>query len=91
MTISYSTVPHVPREELRFCVKKSGVAEEYVRLVQGMYDGSRTMVKCGAVGVTGGFKVDVGLDQGWAMSLFLFAMVMDRMTDHLSGRNPHGP
>ena len=28
----------VPREELWFFMRKSGVAEKYVRLVQGMYD-----------------------------------------------------
>lgn len=36
---------------------------------------SKTVVKC-AVGVTDGFKVGVGFDQGSALSSF--AMVMDR-------------
>lgn len=28
----------VPREELRYCRRKSGVAEEHVRVVQIMYE-----------------------------------------------------
>ncbi|KAK3542853.1 hypothetical protein QTP70_005435 [Hemibagrus guttatus] len=33
----------VPREELWYCMRKSGVAEKYVRVVQDMYERSRTM------------------------------------------------
>ncbi|KAK3514992.1 hypothetical protein QTP70_003265 [Hemibagrus guttatus] len=35
----------VPREELWYCMKKSGVAEKYVTVVQDMYERSRTVVK----------------------------------------------
>ncbi|KAK3517039.1 hypothetical protein QTP70_033133 [Hemibagrus guttatus] len=41
----------VPREELWYCMRKSGVAEKYVRVVQDMYERSRTVVRC-AVGQT---------------------------------------
>ncbi|KAK3568742.1 hypothetical protein QTP86_016300 [Hemibagrus guttatus] len=34
----------VPREELWYCMRKSGVAEKYVRVVQDMYERSRTCV-----------------------------------------------
>ena len=47
-----------------------------VRLVQNMYEGSETAVEC-AVGTTESFKVKVGLHQGPALSLFLFAVIMD--------------
>ncbi|KAK3510953.1 hypothetical protein QTP70_027808 [Hemibagrus guttatus] len=50
----------VPREELWYCMRKSGVAEKYVRVVQDMYERSRTVVRC-AVGQTEEFKVEVGL------------------------------
>ncbi|KAK3565560.1 hypothetical protein QTP86_012216 [Hemibagrus guttatus] len=66
----------VPREELWYCMRKSGVAEKYVRVVQDMYERSRTVVRC-AVGQTEEFKVEVGLHQGSALSPFLFAMVME--------------
>ncbi|KAK3566588.1 hypothetical protein QTP86_001076 [Hemibagrus guttatus] len=39
----------VPREELWYCMRKSGVAEKYVRVVQDMYERSRTVVSDGPV------------------------------------------
>ncbi|KAK3509752.1 hypothetical protein QTP70_008387 [Hemibagrus guttatus] len=39
----------VPREELWYCMRKSGVAEKYVRVVQDMYERSRTVVRCAIV------------------------------------------
>ncbi|KAK3575170.1 hypothetical protein QTP86_020926 [Hemibagrus guttatus] len=54
----------VPREELWYCLRKSGVAEKYVRVVQDMYERSRTVVRC-AIGQTEEFfsSVEVGLHQ----------------------------
>ena len=77
----------VPREEVWYCMRKSGLAEKYVRIVQDMYDGSTTAVRC-AVGVTEGFEVKVGLHQGSALSPCLFAMMMDRMTDDIREEAP---
>ena len=68
----------VPREELWYCMRKSGIVEKYVQLVQDMYEGSETVVRC-AVGTTESFKVKVGLHQGSALSPFLFAVIMDRL------------
>ncbi|KAK3517623.1 hypothetical protein QTP70_013428 [Hemibagrus guttatus] len=70
----------VPREDLWYCMRKSGVAEKYVRVVQDMYERSRTVVRC-AVGQTEEFNVEVGLHQGSALSPFLFAIVMDQLLD----------
>ncbi|KAK3572772.1 hypothetical protein QTP86_007376 [Hemibagrus guttatus] len=39
----------VPREELWYCMRKSGVAEKFVRVVQDMYERSRTVVRCAVV------------------------------------------
>ena len=77
----------VPREEVWYCMIKSGLAEKYVRIVQYMYDDSITAVRC-AVGVTEGFEVNVGLHQGSALSPCLFAMVMDRITDDIREEAP---
>ena len=77
----------VPREELWYCMRKSGVAEKYVRLVQDMYRNSVTAVRS-AAGVTKGFTVKVGLHQGSALSPFLFAIVMDRLTDEVRQEAP---
>ena len=77
----------VPREELWYCIRKSGIVEKYVRLVQDMYEGSETVVRC-AVGTTESFNVKVGLHQGSALSPFLFAVIMDRLTDEVRREPP---
>ncbi|KAK3562864.1 hypothetical protein QTP86_011102 [Hemibagrus guttatus] len=77
----------VPREELWYCMRKSGVAEKYVRVVQDMYERSRTVVR-GAVGQTEEFKVEVGLHQGSALSPFLFAIVMDQLSEEVRQESP---
>ena len=77
----------VPREELLYFMKKSQVAEKYVKVVQDMFEDSITTVRC-AAGMTEGFKVEVGLDQGSVLSPFLFAMVMDRLTDEVRQESP---
>ena len=45
------------------------------------------MVRC-AVGTTESFKVKVGLHQGSALSPFLFAVIMDRLTDEVRREPP---
>ncbi|KAK3542797.1 hypothetical protein QTP70_003002 [Hemibagrus guttatus] len=77
----------VPREELWYCMRKSGVAEKYVRVVQDMYERSRTVVRC-AVGQTEEFNVEVGLHQGSALSPFLFAIVMDQLSEEVRQESP---
>ncbi|KAK3567231.1 hypothetical protein QTP86_015063, partial [Hemibagrus guttatus] len=77
----------VPREELWYCMRKSGVAEKYVRVVQDMYERSRTVVRC-AVGQTEEFKGEVGLHQGSALSPFLFAIVMDQLSEEVRQESP---
>ncbi|KAK3513042.1 hypothetical protein QTP70_000198 [Hemibagrus guttatus] len=77
----------VPREELWYCMRKSGVAEKYVRVVQDIYERSRTVVRC-AVGQTEEFNVEVGLHQGSALSPFLFAIVMDQLSEEVRQESP---
>ena len=74
-------------EELWYCMKKSGIAEKYVRHVKDMYEGSKTMVRC-AVGTTKRFKVKVGLHQRSALSPFLFAVIMHRLTKKVRREPP---
>ena len=68
-------------------MRKSGIVEKYVRLVQDMYEGSETVVRC-AVRTTESFKVNVGLHQGSALSPFLFAVIMDRLMDEVRREPP---
>ena len=77
----------VPKKELWYCMIKSGIAEKYVRLVQDMYEQSYTVVRC-AIGTTESFKVKVGLHQGSALSTFLFAVIMDRLTNKVRREQP---
>ncbi|KAK3521222.1 hypothetical protein QTP70_001046 [Hemibagrus guttatus] len=77
----------VPREELWYCMRKSGVAEKYVRVVQDMYERSRTVVRC-AVGQTEEFNVEVGLHQGSVLSPFLFAIVIDQLSEEVRQESP---
>ena len=66
---------------------KSGIVEKYVQLVQDMYEESKTMMRC-AVRTTESFKVKVELHQGSALSPFLFAVIMDRLTDEVKREPP---
>ena len=77
----------VPREELWYCMRKSGIVEKYVQLVHDMYEGSETVVRC-AAGTTESFKVKVGLHQGSTVSPFLFAVIMDRLPDEVRREPP---
>ena len=77
----------VPREELWYCLRKSGIVEKYVQLVENMYEESETVVRC-AVGTTESFKVKVVLHQESALRPFLFAVIMDRLTDEVRREPP---
>ena len=63
------------------------MVEKYVRMVQDMYEDNVTAVR-GAVGMMARFKVKVGLHHGSTLSPFLFAMVMDRLTDEIRLESP---
>ena len=52
-----------------------------------MYEGSETVVRC-AVGTTESFKVKVGLHQESGLSPFLFAVIMERLTDEVRREPP---
>lgn len=53
-----------------------------MRRVQDIYEDSKTVVRC-VVEDADGFRVGLRLDQGLALSAFVFALVMDRLTDEL--------
>ena len=64
----------VPREELWYCMRQSGIQEKNVKIVKDMYRDSQTAVRS-AVGTSMWFNVEVELHQGSALSPFLFAIV----------------
>ena len=77
----------VPREVLWYCMKISGMVQKYVQLVPDMYEGSEIMVRC-AGGTAESFKVKFGLHERSVFSPFLFAVVMDRLTDKVRREPP---
>ena len=63
------------------------MAEKYLQLVQDIYEESEIVTSC-AAGTTESFKVKVGLHQGSALSPFLFAVIMDRLTEEVRRESP---
>ena len=77
----------VPRQEVWFRTRKSGVAEKYLVIVQYIYGDRKATVRC-PVGVTEGFEVKVALHQGSALNPCLSEIVMDRLTDEIRQEAP---
>ena len=63
------------------------VPQKYIRLVMDMYHQCETVVRC-AAGTSEPFAVDVGLHHGSAFSPFLFAIMMDSLTENIRKEAP---
>ena len=72
----------VPREKLWECLRLAETSECYIRIIKDMYDRETTTVRS-ASELTEEFKVGVGLHQGSALSPFLFAIIMDKLTEDI--------
>ena len=66
----------VPREVVRWALRKLGVDEWLIRTVMALYTEACTIVRTDA-GLSESFEVKVGLHQGSVLSPLLFAAVMD--------------
>ena len=66
----------VPREVIRWAMRKLGVEEWLVSAVMSMYTGAKTAVRT-VYGNTSGFEVNVGMHHGSALSPVLFVIVME--------------
>ena len=77
----------VPREELWECLHLAKTSECYVRVVMDKYDGARIVLRSSA-GLTEEFEVGVGLHQGSALSPFLFAIIIDKLTEEIRTESP---
>ena len=77
----------IPREEMWKYLQSAETSKCYVRVMKDMYDGAKTTVRC-AAGLTKEFEVGVGLHQGSALNLFLFAIIMDKLTEDIRKEAP---
>ena len=69
----------VPRKVIWWALRKLGVEECIVRLVQGMYANARSRVHVGE-GYSGEFEVKVGVHQGSVLSPLLFIIVLEALS-----------
>ena len=76
----------VTRYIIWWALRKTNVGEEYIKVIQDMYDGCTTSVRT-LIGSTESFEVKVGIHQGWALSPLLFITVMDVISKEV-GRGP---
>ena len=77
----------IPREEMWKCLRSAQTSECYVKVIKDMYDGATTTVRC-AAGLTKEFEVGGALHQGLALSTFLCAIIMDKLTKDLRKEVP---
>lgn len=69
----------VPRKVIWWALRKLGVEEWIVRLVQGMYANARSCVRVGD-GYSEEFEVRVGVHQGSVLSPLLFIIVLEALS-----------
>ena len=77
----------IPRDLIWWCLRKKGVPEEYVQIVQDMYRSCKTQVVT-QKGETEYFPIEVGLHQGSALSPLLFIIIMDVLTENIEKDAP---
>ena len=69
----------VSQKVIWWALRKLGVEEWIVRVVQGMYANVRTHVRVGEE-YSEEFKVKVSVHQGWVLSLLLFIIVLEALS-----------
>ena len=80
----------VPRDIIWWAPRKKNVGEEYIKVIQGMYDGCTASVRTLIlIGSTESFEVKVGLHQDSALSPLLFITVMDVISKEVGTGPPH--
>ena len=74
----------IPRNVMWWALDKHKVPTKYVGLIKDMYNNIVTSVRT-SDGDTDDFLIRIGLHQGSALGLYLFALVMDEVTRDIQG------
>jgi hypothetical protein len=74
----------VPRNVICWALQKHKVSSKYITLIKYMYNNIVTSVRT-SDGDTNDFPINIGLHQAWALSPYLFALVMDEVTRDIQG------
>jgi len=81
---AYDRVPH---EVLWRCLEEKRVLLWYIRVIKNIYEEGRTSVRT-PKGVTNDLFIDRGLHRGFALSHFLFTLVVDELTRGIQDELP---
>ena len=71
----------VPRKVMEWAMRKMGPSEVMFRAVMNLYDGAKTRVRMGSA-YSEEFEVKVSMRQASVLSLLLFAIVVDVITEN---------
>ena len=72
----------VPRKVVYWCLRKRGVIEGLIKIVEETHNGAMTRIRT-QCGNTEAFGINVGVHQGSALSPFLFIAIMDTLTSEI--------
>ena len=72
----------MPRERIWFSLRRKGVPEAYTNIIRGMYAGCKTSVMTSA-GKAKVIEIEVGHNQGSALSPLLFVIIIDVITEEI--------
>ena len=72
----------VPKKVLEWAMRKEGIPEIMVRVVMSLYEGAKTSIRVG-LELSEEFEVKFGVDQGSLLTLLVFAIVVDVVTENV--------
>ena len=70
----------IPRQVLEWALRKEEIPEVLVRSMMSLYEGAKTRVRVDSE-LSEEFEVKMGMHQGSVLSPFLFAVVVDVVTE----------
>ena len=74
----------VQRKVMEWAMRKKGLSKVMVQVIMSSYDDAKTRMRVGSA-YSKEFEVKVGVHQGFGMSLLLFAIVVDVITENARG------